>query len=180
MHWEERLLALFDDLEQQAEGLALAARDAEVAELGRAEYAHVDLTSRVHGSVRGRLALAVDGVGRMDVELVRAGADWCLVRDALHEWLVRYELGGLEGLVDRSHRPGSCPHQMPAAVEVAVLEARRKHPGWGARRIVHELGRAGVVPVPSQSGVYRALRRAAPRADSTARPTPDSSSLACR
>jgi transposase InsO family protein len=49
---------------------------------------------------------------------------------------------------------------MPAVVEVAVLEARRQHPGWGARRIVYELGRAGVVPVPSESGVYRALHRA--------------------
>jgi hypothetical protein len=28
-------------------------------------------------------------------------------------------------LADRSHRPSSCPHQMPAAVEAAVLELRR-------------------------------------------------------
>jgi hypothetical protein len=28
---------------------------------------------------------------------------------------------------------------MAAAAQVAVLEARRRHPGWGPRRIVHEL-----------------------------------------
>ena len=36
MRWEERLLDLFDDLEQQADGLALAERDALVAEQSRA------------------------------------------------------------------------------------------------------------------------------------------------
>ena len=106
---------------------------------------------------RYKAVLAVIGDGRSITEVAQA---WAVSRQTLHEWLVRYERGGLEGLVDRSHRPGSCPHQMPAAVEVAVLEARRGHPGWGARRIVFELRRSGVDPVPSESGVYRALRRA--------------------
>lgn len=64
----------------------------------------------------------------------------------------------MEGLVDRSHRPVSCPHQLQARVEVEVLEARRAHPGWGPRRISHELGRRGLVV--SVSATYRALRRA--------------------
>jgi transposase len=41
-------------------------------------------------------------------------------RQTLHAWLARYEAGGLEGLVDRSHRPASCLHQMRASVEAAV------------------------------------------------------------
>lgn len=61
--------------------------------------------------------------------------------DSIHTWLARYEQAGLEGLPDRSYRPGSCPHQMPAAVEVAVLELRRSRPYWGARRIALELAR---------------------------------------
>ncbi|WP_323102477.1 helix-turn-helix domain-containing protein, partial [Intrasporangium sp. YIM S08009] len=85
-------------------------------------------------------------------------ASWGVSRQTLHAWLARYESDGLEGLADRSHRPASCPHQMDAGVEVAVLEARRRHPGWGPRRIVFELGKRGVVA--SESGVYRALRRA--------------------
>jgi transposase InsO family protein len=74
----------------------------------------------------------------------------------VHEWLGRYEAGGLEGLVDRSHRPASCPHQMTAEVEVVVLELRRQHPAWGPRRIRVELARRAVPPLPSESGVYRA------------------------
>ncbi|OBB79390.1 IS481 family transposase [Mycolicibacterium peregrinum] len=81
-------------------------------------------------------------------------------RQTLHAWLARYEAEGLEGLADRSHRPGSCPHQMPAAVEAAVLELRRSRPYWGPRRLVFELTKRQVAPVPSESAVYRALLRA--------------------
>ncbi|HEX6194976.1 MAG TPA: IS481 family transposase [Jiangellaceae bacterium] len=81
-------------------------------------------------------------------------------RQTLHAWLARYEAEGLEGLADRSHRPVSCPHQMPAEVEATVLELRRTRPYWGPRRLVHELGKRGISPVPSESGVYRALVRA--------------------
>ncbi|WP_372512332.1 helix-turn-helix domain-containing protein, partial [Mycolicibacterium gadium] len=59
-----------------------------------------------------------------------------------------------------SHRPVSCPHQMPAQVEAVVLELRRSRPYWGPRRLVFELSKRGVVPLPSESAVYRALVRA--------------------
>jgi len=81
-------------------------------------------------------------------------------RQTLHAWLARYEAGGLDGLVDRSHRPASCPHQMSAAVEAMLLELRRSRPYWGPRRLVFELAKRHVVPVPSESAVYRALVRA--------------------
>jgi len=77
----------------------------------------------------------------------------------LHAWLARYEVGGLAGLADRSKRPRSCPHQMAAEIEALVLEWRRQHPGWGPRRLLHELARAQVAPLPSRSGVYRLLVR---------------------
>src|SRR5580693_508511 len=53
-------------------------------------------------------------------------------RQTVHAWLARYEAQGLEGLVDRSHRPASCPHQMPAAVEAALGRGNRlrKAIGW--------------------------------------------------
>jgi transposase len=81
-------------------------------------------------------------------------------RQTLHSWLARYEAEGLEGLADRSHRPVSCPHQMPPAVEAAVLELRRSRPYWGPRRLVFELAKRRIAPVPSESAVYRALLRA--------------------
>jgi hypothetical protein len=37
----------------------------------------------------------------------------------------------LDALADRSHRPDSCPHQMPADLEARLCELRRRHPHWG-------------------------------------------------
>ena len=80
-------------------------------------------------------------------------------RQAVHGWLRRYRTGGLEALADRSHRPDTCPHQMPAAVEARLCELRRHHPGWGQRRLAHELTRAGIDPPPGLTSIYRALVR---------------------
>src|ERR1700751_4978267 len=55
-------------------------------------------------------------------------------RQTLHAWLARYQASGLEGLADRSHRPVSCPHQMPAAVEAALLELHWSRAYMGPRR----------------------------------------------
>jgi transposase len=80
---------------------------------------------------------------------------WAVSRQTVHAWLARYEAQGLDGLADRSHRPASCPHQMPAGLEALVLEMRRAHPYWGPRRIVVELRRKNAAVVPSESAVYR-------------------------
>lgn len=80
-------------------------------------------------------------------------------RQSVHNWIARYEAGGLAALADRSHRPVSCPHQTPAEIEALICELRREHPGWGPRRIEHQLGRLGTEPVPSRSAIYRCLKR---------------------
>src|SRR4051812_38220522 len=87
---------------------------------------------------RYRAVLAVIADGRAVVEVA---GQFGVSRQSVHAWLARYEVAGLDGLADRSHRPARCPHQMPAVVEAVVLELRRQNPGWGPRRIVHELGR---------------------------------------
>jgi hypothetical protein len=106
VHWDDTLLSLFEDLEQQAEGLALAERDTEVAELSRAEYAVVDLASRWHGSVGARLVVTVSGVGTIEARLARVGRDWCLLETAVQEWVVRMAaVAGVRGLSDRASAP---------------------------------------------------------------------------
>lgn len=80
MRWEDRLCALFEDLEQQAEGLHLSERDAEVGERSRAEYAGVTLASRLHASVGLCLTLRLSGPGRLVGVLLRVGVGWCMVR----------------------------------------------------------------------------------------------------
>ena len=91
----------------------------------------------------------------------KVASEWGVCRQTMHRWLARYESDGLDGLGDHSSRPAHCPHQMPPEVEAMVLEMRRAHPYWGARRIAFELVRKGVQPATSESAVYRCLVRAA-------------------
>jgi transposase InsO family protein len=106
---------------------------------------------------RYQAVMAVIGDG---LSVSQAAEKTGVARQTLHRWLARYEAQGLEGLVDRSHRPARCPHQMPAAVEAVVVELRRSRPYWGPRRLVFELAKRRITPVPSESAVYRALLRA--------------------
>ncbi len=107
---------------------------------------------------RYKAVQAVIGAGRTVGEVA---SEWGVCRQTMHRWLARYEGEGLEGLGNRSSRPAHCPHQMPPDVEAMVLEMRRGHAYWGARRIAFELARKGVEPAPSESSVYRCLVRAA-------------------
>ena len=106
---------------------------------------------------RYQAVLAVIGEGRTVTEVAE---QWQVDRSTLHRWLARYELEGLNGLGDRPHRPESCPHQMSAVVEAMVLELRRQRPYWGPRNLVLQLAKKPVVPLPSESAIYRCLVRA--------------------
>jgi putative transposase len=88
-----------------------------------------------------------------------------------YKWLARYEEGGLEGLKEQSRAPHTCPHRIAAAAEPAILEARRLHPTWGARKLLPWLARkqpelVEVLPSPtaaaallSQHGLVERQRR---------------------
>jgi transposase InsO family protein len=83
-----------------------------------------------------------------------------VARQTVHEWLRRYAAdGGLANLADRSSRPSSCPHQMPAVVEARIVALRVAHPVWGPARILWQLERERIEPLPGRSAVYRALLR---------------------
>jgi transposase InsO family protein len=74
-----------------------------------------------------------------------------LSRQCAHKWWRRYQDEGPAGLMDRSSRPRSCPHQTAARVErriVALRQSRR----LGPARL------AGIVGVPA-STVHRVLVR---------------------
>ena len=94
-------------------------------------------------------------------EVTEIAAQVGVHRSTLHRWVARYLVDQLAGLADRSHRPASCPHQVPRSVEVLVAEMRREHPRWGSKRIRMELlrkPRKGVA-VPSVRTMVRILHR---------------------
>jgi len=77
-----------------------------------------------------------------------------------YKWLERYEVEGPEGLLDRSHRPKSCPHATPAYVLEAAFELRRARPRWGAGKII---GRLQTLhpdwPMPARQVLHKHLER---------------------
>ncbi len=91
--------------------------------------------------------------------LVEVALRYGVSRQSVHTWRNRYRDHGIEGLKERSRRPRSSPTRLRADVEALICELRQQHPRWGARRIVHELGRRHVDPSPSRATVHRVLAR---------------------
>ena len=59
---------------------------------------------------RYQAVLAVVQEGWKIVEVARRMG---VARQTVHRWIERYEREGLASLADHSHRPQSCPHQVP-------------------------------------------------------------------
>jgi transposase InsO family protein len=80
-------------------------------------------------------------------------------RTQLHEWLARYRVQGVTGLVPRSRRPLSSPAVTAAAVEDEIVRLHKDRNGrWGAKKIRAVLARQGM-PMPAVSTVHQILRR---------------------
>ena len=82
-------------------------------------------------------------------------------RKTAYKWIERYEIGGPAGLVDRSRRPAHCPHRTPPAIIAALLEVRRHHPTWGAKKLLKVVAtRQPTWTLPARSTVCDLLDRA--------------------
>jgi hypothetical protein len=63
----------------------------------------------------------------------------------------RYQECGLEGLTDRSRRPYRYANQLPFQVENYILNVKREHSSWGARKIREKLLRRFTgIPIPAK------------------------------
>jgi transposase InsO family protein len=76
---------------------------------------------------------------------------------AAYKWLGRHRAG--KGLEDLSRRPANSPGKTPAAMEDKIVEARRKHPAWGGRKLKRWLENRGEAGVPSAGTITAVLRR---------------------
>lgn len=85
---------------------------------------------------------------------------FAISRKPAYKWIDRHEQNGASGLTDRSRRPRSCPHETPQPITDAVLEARRHHPRWGAKKLLRILRRKDPHEVwPARSTVCDLLKR---------------------
>jgi len=81
-------------------------------------------------------------------------------RQTAYKWRDLYRRGGLEGLRDRSRRPGRFARLTSLLWRRRLRRWRQRHPSWGARKLRHELVRRfGRGSAPSVASITRWLRR---------------------
>lgn len=86
-----------------------------------------------------------------------------------YKWIERYLRAGPAGLEERSRRPCSSPNATPEKIVAAILQARRRHPSWGAKKLLTILakrhprwdfpGRSTVCDILSRHGMVPKSRR---------------------
>jgi transposase InsO family protein len=107
----------------------------------------------VHGNARltpvGRLTMVMRIESGRPVAHV--AAEMGISRPTAYKWWRRWQEAGVEGLIDRSSRPRSCPHRTALEIEAAIVELRTTLK-QGPARIGGQLG------VPT-STVHRVLVR---------------------
>jgi putative transposase len=52
-----------------------------------------------------------------------------------YKWVERYDVGGVDGLKDKSRAPLQCPHRTPNEVRDALVELRKEFPYWGPKKL---------------------------------------------
>ena len=81
-------------------------------------------------------------------------------RKTAYKWISRYHEAGSSGLQDHSRKPLSCPLQTAPDLVEALLDARRRHPTWGAKKLLKLLAKADPQRIwPTRSTVCDLLQR---------------------
>jgi transposase InsO family protein len=62
--------------------------------------------------------------------------EYQISRKTAYKWIDRYEAGGATALVDRSRRPHHLPNATANDLVQALLTKRRRHPHWGAKKLL--------------------------------------------
>jgi putative transposase len=57
-------------------------------------------------------------------------------RKTAHKWIARYDAEGVVGLLDRSRRPHHYPQATDPTVVEALVALRKRHPRWGAKKLL--------------------------------------------
>jgi len=83
-----------------------------------------------------------------------------VARKTGYKWIERYLRLGPCGLEERSRKPRHSPNATEPQIVVALLEMRKRHPSWGAKKLLPMVHRRHPRwDLPDRSTVYDILRR---------------------
>jgi putative transposase len=92
--------------------------------------------------------------------MTELAAHYGISRVTGYKWLVRYTAAGAAGRSDRSRRPHHSPQATAAELVEVLLALRRRHPTWGAKKLLAVAGRrAPDAAWPARSTVCALLKR---------------------
>jgi transposase len=90
----------------------------------------------------------------LKTSITEAARSYGTTRKTVRKWVRRYERDGLRGLKDRSRAPHCIPHKMGEEDEDRIVELRKRHRSWGARRLKERYGLTG-----SYTAIHRVIRQ---------------------
>jgi putative transposase len=101
--------------------------------------------------------------------MTELAAQYGISRKTGYKWLERYAAAGADGLRDQSRRPRDSPHATDPEVVETLMAIRRRHPHWGAKKLLAVAARrepdaawpsrSTVCTVLKQHGLVTARRR---------------------
>lgn len=81
-------------------------------------------------------------------------------RKTAYKWLSRFKAQGADGLKERPRAAHDVANRTPSDVEQLIVELRREHRTWGAKKLLTILEkRGGAAHLPARSTVAEILRR---------------------
>jgi len=109
-------------------------------------------------------------------------AEYGISRKTGYKWLDRYDAEGVLGLQDRSRRPSASPQATDPTLLETLIQLRRRHPHWGAKKLLTVVARrapkadwpcaATVTTHLKAAGLIRPRRRRHPPMPVATRPRP--------
>ena len=112
---------------------------------------------------RSPVDLRVQFIGEYQTELwsmTELAEQYGISRKTAYKWVTRYERGGAAALLDQSRRPWTQPSATDPRLIAALLAVRRRHPRWGAKKLLAVVKRQDARAAwPSRSTVCDLLRR---------------------
>jgi len=112
---------------------------------------------------RSPVELRVQFISEYQSELwsmTELAAQYDISRKTAYKWVARYQTGGVAALLEQSRRPQRSPTATAPALVKAVLAVRRRHPRWGAKKLLAVVMRKDATAAwPSRSTVCDLLRR---------------------
>lgn len=86
--------------------------------------------------------------------------EYQISRKTAYKWIDRYTAAGATALVDRSRRPHHSPNETSPELVQALLIKRRRHPYWGAKKLLKLLSQEhSDIDWPARSTACDILRR---------------------